>query len=88
LTTVRERIENGQFHSWIINHFVNHKGQVPLCCHSSKKTKKGWIMNCTWLRSQGIKDLTFPEFQSKCLECQKEIERQIKEYDKAYSSSN
>lgn len=88
MTTVRERIENNQFFPWVINHFVKHKGQVPLCCFSYTQKKEGWVMNCTWLRSQGIKDLPFEEFQIKCLECQKEIERKIREYDQSYSSSN
>jgi hypothetical protein len=88
LTTIRERIENDQFFPWVINHFVKHKGQTPMCCYSCKKKKEGWVMNCTWLQSQGIRDLSFDEFRVKCLECQKEIEKAIREYDKAYSSSN
>jgi hypothetical protein len=88
LTTIRERIEDDQFFPWVINHFVKHKGQVPLCCFSNKKTKKGWVLNCTWLRSQGVKDLSFKEFQVKCLECQKEIEKKIREWDEAYGKSS
>jgi hypothetical protein len=88
LTTVRERIEEGQFYPWLINYFVKHKGQVPLCCFSSKKGekgKKGWVVNCTWLHSQGIEDMPYPDFKKKCLKCQEEIEQKIKDWDEIYN---
>lgn len=82
MTTIRERVEEGDISEWIVRWFKSHKDSTPMCCYEMKKTVKGWLIRCHWLE---VKDnigqgwLSYDEFCETCLKCQKEIERRIKD---------
>lgn len=91
MTTVREYIEDGNFAYWIINRFVQKKGQVPLCKVDVRKKKDGpFELTCSWQRKQKGKKkyFTLIEFTPLCLKCQAEIEKKIKEWDAIYNGTS
>lgn len=77
MTTIREYCERETIPPFIREYWEKNKGQVPLCCFETSKTETGWKIKCTWLNAW----YSFPEFKMKCMKCQVEIEKYLKEHD-------
>lgn len=78
MTTLREHLEEGTFDEVLEKFFLEHKGSTPLCCYEMKRVNGEWVITCSWLKSW----YRIEEFKKKCLECQKEIEKRLKERKK------
>ena len=73
MTTLREHLERGSLVGKIYEFYLEHKGQVPLCCFENKWINGVWMITCCWLKDY----MTFEEFEKKCLQCQKEMEEKL-----------
>lgn len=73
MTTIREYCEQGIILDFVRRHWDANKEQVPLCCFETK----GDLITCTWLK----KWYTLKKFHIKCLQCQAEIAKYLKEHD-------
>jgi hypothetical protein len=73
MTTIRERIEKGRVEE-ATELWKTAKGSVPPCCFEDKLVKGIWKRRCNWLNQW----LTTEDFKVKCLECQKEIEKLLR----------
>jgi len=75
MTTLREHLENGTLEGEILEFYKRNVGQVPLCCFECKKIQGKWMISCSWLKQYYSLD----EFTEKCLECQEEMKKKMKE---------
>jgi len=74
MTTIREICDIGDVPEQVIEYFNKNKGQTPLCCFNIKKLNTQLLITCEWLKEW----MTFEDFKTKCLECQKEISEKLK----------